>query len=66
MNHRYNIKIYFCLLILNYVSVNLYSQNEKKIQFVGTARSILNNDDILVKDDTITSKSNMGAMLSLI
>ncbi len=60
MNHRYNIKIYFCLLILNYVSVNLYSQNEKKIQFVGTARSILNNDDILVKDDTITSKSNMG------
>lgn len=60
MNHRYNIKIYFCLLILNYFSVNLYSQNEKKIQFVGTARSILNNDDILVKDDTITSKSNMG------
>ncbi len=60
MNHRYNIKIYFCLLILNYVSVNLYSQNEKKIPFVGTARSILNNDDILVKDDTITSKSNMG------
>ena len=60
MNHRYNIKIFFCLLILNYFSVNLYSQNEKKIQFVGTARSILNNDDILVKDDTITSKSNMG------
>ena len=60
MNHRYNIKIYFCLLILNYFSVNLYSQNEKKIQFVGTARSILNSDDILVKDDTITSKSNMG------
>ncbi len=60
MNHRYNIKIFFYLLILNYFSVNLYSQNEKKIQFVGTARSILNNDDILVKDDTITSKSNMG------
>ena len=60
MNHRYNIKIFFCLLILNYFSINLYSQNEKKIQFVGTARSILNNDDILVKDDTITSKSNMG------
>ena len=60
MNHRYNIKIFFCLLILNYFTINLYSQNEKKIQFVGTARSILNNDDILVKDDTITSKSNMG------
>ena len=29
MNHRYNIKIFFCLLILNYFTINLYSQNEK-------------------------------------
>lgn len=39
--------------------LKLFAQNEKKVQFMGSARSVINNRNIQVNGDTVTAKRKM-------
>jgi hypothetical protein len=49
----------FCIIISFFFAFTSFSQNEKKVQFMGSARSVINNRNIQVNDDTLTAKRKM-------
>lgn len=49
----------FCLLISLLLSFTAFAQNEKKVQFIGSARSVINNRNIHVDGDSLTAKRKM-------
>lgn len=60
MKHFNKIKAVLYFLFTICFALKSYSQNEKKVQFIGTARSIINNSKIDAGYDSITAKRKMN------
>jgi len=63
MKVNYKIKTLYYILIIICICKEVKSQTAKKVQFVGVARSIMNSNELVVKDpieDTVTAKKKMG------
>ncbi len=60
---RKNLRIGLSIFIFMLFISLLQAQTAKKVQFIGSARSVMNNNEINVKDsspDTVTAKKNTG------
>ncbi len=64
MGKKIYINIYFSFLLIAMllISSELVSQNTKKVQFTGAARSVMNDNEIKIngEEDTVTAKKTMG------
>ena len=63
MKIKYKKNILYCILLLVCIYNQAKSQTAKKVQFVGVARSVMNSNELVVKDpieDTVTAKKKMG------